>query len=60
MLLVVVDLEHDPGPHHPEQVRGLSYAGLSTDTRTGALDLYQRLGMRVLFTLNNYNLALSD
>jgi ribosomal protein S18 acetylase RimI-like enzyme len=40
--------------------RGLSYAGLSTDTRTGALDLYQRLGMRVLFTLNNYNLALSD
>ncbi|HZA05726.1 MAG TPA: GNAT family N-acetyltransferase [Propionibacteriaceae bacterium] len=38
--------------------RGLSYAGLSTDTRTGALDLYRRLGMRVLFTLNNYNLAL--
>lgn len=40
--------------------RGLAYAGLSTDTRTGALDLYRRLGMRVLFTLNNYNLALSD
>jgi mycothiol synthase len=38
--------------------RGVPYAGLSTDTRTGALDLYQRLGMRVLFTLNNFNLAL--
>ena len=38
--------------------RGVPYAGLSTDTRTGALDLYRRLGMRVLFTLNNFNLAL--
>jgi mycothiol synthase len=38
--------------------RGVPYAGLSTDTRTGALDLYRRLGMRVLFSLNNYNLAL--
>ena len=41
------------------RTRGVPYAGLSTDTRTGALDLYQRLGMRVLFTLNNYKLALS-
>jgi mycothiol synthase len=40
------------------RARGLSHAGLSTDTRTGALDLYRRLGMRVLFTLNNYNLPL--
>lgn len=39
--------------------RGLPHAGLSTDTRTGALDLYQRLGMRVLFTLNNYHLRFS-
>lgn len=39
--------------------RGLPYAGLSTDTRTGALDLYRRLGMRVLFTLNNYHLRFS-
>jgi len=38
--------------------RGLPYAGLSTDTRTGALNLYRRLGMRVLFTLHNYTLAL--
>ena len=41
------------------RARGLPYAGLSTDTRTGALDLYRRLGMRVLFTLDNYNLTLS-
>ena len=40
------------------RARGLPYAGLSTDTRTSALDLYRRLGMRVLFTLDNYNLAL--
>jgi mycothiol synthase len=40
--------------------RGLPHAGLSTDTRTGALDLYLRLGMRVLFTLNNYNLTLRE
>ena len=32
------------------RARGLPHAGLSTDTRTGALDLYLRLGMRVLFT----------
>jgi mycothiol synthase len=42
------------------RARGVPYAGLSTDTRTGALDLYRRLGMRVLFSLNNYNLALRD
>jgi mycothiol synthase len=40
------------------RARGLPHAGLSTDTRTGALDLYLRLGMRVLFTLDNYNLTL--
>ncbi len=34
--------------------RGLPNAGLSTDTRTGALDLYLRLGMRVKFTLDNW------
>ena len=28
--------------------RGLATAGLSTDTRTGARDLYERVGMRVL------------
>lgn len=39
--------------------RGLPHAGLSADTRSGALDLYLRLGMRVLFTLDNYKLALS-
>lgn len=38
--------------------RGLAFAGLSTDTRTGALDLYVRLGMRVLFTLENWALTL--
>jgi mycothiol synthase len=42
------------------RARGLPYAGLSTDTRTGALDLYRRLGMRVLFTLDNYNRNLSE
>ena len=40
--------------------RGVPNAGLSTDTRTGALDLYQRLGMRVKFTLNNFELDLSN
>jgi mycothiol synthase len=40
------------------RARGVPHAGLSTDSRTGALDLYQRLGMRVLFTLDNYRLAL--
>jgi len=40
------------------RARGIPHAGLSTDTRTGALDLYLRLGMRVLFTLKNYELAL--
>jgi len=41
------------------RARGVPQAGLSTDTRTGALELYLRLGMRVLFSLDNYNLALS-
>jgi ribosomal protein S18 acetylase RimI-like enzyme len=41
------------------RARGVPQAGLSTDTRTGALDLYLRLGMRVLFTLNNYALDLN-
>ena len=36
------------------RARGLPNAGLSTDTRTGALDLYLRLGMRVKFTLDNW------
>ena len=40
--------------------RGLPHAGLSTDTRTGALDLYLRLGMRVHFTLDSYKLTLSE
>ena len=35
--------------------RGLSAGGLSTDTRTGALDLYLRLGMRVLHTVHNWS-----
>jgi mycothiol synthase len=39
--------------------RGIPHAGLSTDTRTGALDLYLRLGMRVLFTLDNWNRPLN-
>ena len=38
--------------------RGVPHAGLSTDTRTGALDLYLRLGMRVKFTLHNLELDL--
>jgi mycothiol synthase len=41
------------------RARGIPYAGLSTDTRTGALDLYLRLGMRVTFTLNNWSLPLT-
>ena len=41
------------------RARGIQHAGLSTDTRTGALDLYLRLGMRVLFSLDNYRLELS-
>ena len=40
--------------------RGVPNAGLSTDTRTGALDLYLRLGMREKFTLHNLELDLSD
>ena len=40
------------------RARGIPQAGLSTDSRTGALDLYLRLGMRVLFTLNNWNRSL--
>ena len=39
--------------------RGVPHAGLSTDTRTGALDLYLRLGMRVKFTLDNVELDAS-
>ena len=39
--------------------RGVPNAGLSTDTRTGALDLYLRLGMRVKYSLNNWELDLS-
>jgi mycothiol synthase len=42
------------------RARGIPYAGLSTDTRTGALDLYLRLGMRVTFTLNNWHRSLSE
>ena len=38
--------------------RGVPDAGLSTDTRTGALDLYVRLGMRVKFTLDNWRRSL--
>lgn len=38
--------------------RGLVTGGLSTDTRTGALDLYLRLGMRVLHTVHNWSLDL--
>lgn len=38
--------------------RGLLHGGLSTDTRTGALGLYLRLGMRVLHTVQNWSLAL--
>ena len=41
------------------RARGIRHAGLGTDTRTGALDLYLRLGMRVTFTLNNWQLRLS-
>ncbi len=41
------------------RARGIPHAGLSTDSRTGALDLYLRLGMRVLFTLNNWNRSLT-
>lgn len=41
------------------RARGIRHAGLGTDTRTGALDLYLRLGMRVTYTLNNWNLPLS-
>jgi mycothiol synthase len=41
------------------RARGIPQAGLSTDSRTGALDLYLRLGMRVLFTLDNWSLPLS-
>ena len=35
--------------------RGLAAGGLSTDTRTGALELYLRLGMRVLHTVHNWS-----
>jgi GNAT superfamily N-acetyltransferase len=37
------------------RARGLRSGGLSTDTRTGALDLYLRLGMRVLHTVHNWS-----
>jgi len=39
--------------------RGLTRGGLSTDSRTGALDLYLRLGMRVQHTVHNWSLALA-
>jgi len=39
--------------------RGLPVGGLSTDTRTGALDLYLRLGMRVRHTFHNWSLDLT-
>ncbi len=42
------------------RARGIPYAGLGTDTRTGALDLYLRLGMRVMYTLNNWNRPLDS
>ena len=41
------------------RARGIHHAGLATDSRTGALDLYLRLGMRVLFTLQNWNRSLT-
>ncbi len=37
------------------RARGLGAGGLSTDTRTGALDLYLRLGMRVRHTMHNWS-----
>jgi ribosomal protein S18 acetylase RimI-like enzyme len=42
------------------RARGIPHAGLGTDTRTGALDLYLRLGMRVLYTLDNWNRPLGE
>ncbi len=38
--------------------RGLTEGGLSTDTRTGALGLYQRLGMEVQHTIDCWTLDL--
>ncbi len=35
--------------------RGSSPLGLSTDSRTGALDLYLRLGMEVHLTYSHYS-----
>jgi ribosomal protein S18 acetylase RimI-like enzyme len=40
--------------------RGTPSVGLSTDTRTGALGLYQRLGMRTRHTLVRYALDLDE
>ena len=39
--------------------RGNTSGGLATDSRTGALDLYERLGMRVRHTFHNLSLRLS-
>jgi mycothiol synthase len=38
--------------------RGLPHGGLSTDSRTGALDLYLRLGMQVRHTFHSWSLEL--
>ena len=40
--------------------RGLPQGGLSTDTRTGALDLYLRLGMEVRHTIDCWTLRLAE
>ena len=37
--------------------RGLPRAGLSTDSRTGALGLYEHVGMEVVATFRRYSLA---
>jgi len=42
------------------RARGLSDGGLSTDTRTGALDLYLRLGMEVRHTVDCWTLPLTE
>jgi GNAT superfamily N-acetyltransferase len=39
--------------------RGLPIGELSTDTRTGALDLYERLGMRIVVEFTNWRKDLS-
>ena len=42
------------------RARGLPEGGLSTDTRTGALDLYLRLGMEVRHTVDCWTLPLTE